>query len=101
MKSIQVKSFCKNTLNAYVSFLENILKKLNVSYKIVFLPTKEKKITLLTSPHVYKKAKEQFKFSSFKTVIFIEEKSTLNLFSTDLRYFIINKPKSIFIKVRI
>ena len=99
MKQIIIKSSCNYTLKTYVSYLELLFKQLNINTSIFFLPASERKITLLKSPHVYKKAKEQFKVNSYKVTISLEElnnQQTLN----KLVPFLINKPKAIFIKVQ-
>ncbi len=98
MKKIIIKSLCKHTLSAYLSFIQGILKSSNISYSLIFLPIKEKKITLLKSPHVFKKSKEQFKISTFKALLIIKNFDRNNIL--DLGYFVINKPKSIFIKIK-
>jgi len=69
MKQIIIKSSCNYTLKTYVSYLELMFRKLNIEASVFFLPSSERKITLLKSPHVYKKAKEQFKISTYKVVI--------------------------------
>ncbi len=98
MKKIKIKSSCNYTLKAYTFYLESVLKNLSIDYSIFNLPKKEEKLTLLKSPHVYKKAKEQFKLSTYKAIISIngfDNNDTLN----KLVPFLINKPKAIFIKV--
>ena len=99
MKKIKIKSSCNYTLKAYTFYLESVFKTLSLKYSIFNLPKKEQKFTLLKSPHVYKKAKEQFKVNTYKVVISLEgfeSKQTLN----KLVPFLINKPKAIFIKVQ-
>jgi ribosomal protein S10 len=96
MRKIVIKSSCNYTLKAYCFYLGSTFKNLNLNYSFFFLPKEEKKITLLKSPHVYKKAKEQFKLSLFKVIISIEEDKNLN----KLVPFLINKPKAISIKIK-
>lgn len=90
---IVLKSPCSKTLNAYCSYLKENLTIFNIEFSIFFLPVKKKIITLLKSPHVFKKAKDQYKFVTHKCVINInnlplnEKKKIIYLF--------INKPKSI------
>lgn len=99
MKTIKIKSSCSYTLKAYTFYLESVLKTLSLNYSIFNLPKEEQKLTLLKSPHVYKKAKEQFKINMYKVTISIEiEKKSQNL--NKLVPFLINKPKAIFIKVK-
>lgn len=98
MKTIKIKSSCNYTLKAYTFYLESIFKTLSIDYSIFYLPKEDQKLTLLKSPHVYKKAKEQFKISTYKVTISLESKNSQNL--NKLVPFLINKPKAIFIKVK-
>jgi ribosomal protein S10 len=82
------------TLNSYVIYLNKIFLDLNLFISIYHLPLKEKKITLLKSPHVFKKAKEQFKFSTYKCVITIKS-DELNNYKSKLFLAFLNKPKTI------
>ena len=43
--------------------------------KIISLPKKRKLFTVLTSPHIDKKSREQFEFVSYKKKIFISTKN--------------------------
>ncbi len=99
MKKIRIKSSCNYTLKAYSLYLESILKSLSLKYSIFYLPKEEQKLTLLKSPHVYKKAKEQFKIETYKVIISIKGlENNQNL--SKLVPFLINKPKAIFIKIK-
>jgi small subunit ribosomal protein S10 len=59
------------------------------------IPPRKKLITLLKSPHVNKKAREQFHFTSYKIVLYIKVPLTTKL----LKLLLLNKPK--FIKVTV
>ncbi len=98
MKQIIIKSSCNYTLKAYVSYLELMFRKLNIKTSVFFLPSSERKITLLKSPHVYKKAKEQFKISTYKVVISLDITKSFDL--SKLAFFLINKPKAVFVKIK-
>ncbi len=98
MKKIRIKSSCNYTLKAYSLYLESILKSLSLKYSIFYLPKEEQKLTLLKSPHVYKKAKEQFKIETYKVIISIKDLENNNNLNK-LVPFLINKPKAIFIKI--
>ena len=98
MKQIIIKSSCNYTLKTYVSYLELLFKQLNINTSIFFLPASERKITLLKSPHVYKKAKEQFKVSTYKVLISIDITNSTILNKIGL--FLINKPKAVFVKIK-
>ena len=93
---ITICSIDKTLLGIYLTFLKNILKKLNVVYTSTNLPLKIKKITLLKSPHVHKKAREQFEIKKFKKLFIIKN---LKL-SKYLIFVFLNKPKFIKIKVK-
>ena len=93
---ITICSIDKTLLGIYLTFLKNILKKLNVVYTSTNLPLKIKKITLLKSPHVHKKAREQFEIKKFKKLFIIKN---LKL-SKYLIFIFLNKPKFIKIKVK-
>ena len=89
-------SIDKTLLGIYLTFLKNIFKKLNIVYTSTNLPLKIKKITLLKSPHVHKKAREQFEIKKFKKLFIIKN---LKL-SKYLIFIFLNKPKFIKIKVK-
>lgn len=93
---ITICSIDKTLLGIYLTFLKNILKKLNIVYTSTNLPLKIKKITLLKSPHVHKKAREQFEIKKFKKLFIIKN---LKL-SKYLIFVFLNKPKFIKIKVK-
>ncbi len=89
---IKYSSTLKSILYSYQKFLKLIFLKYNIIYTFRNIPIKVKKKTLLKSPHVNKKAKENFKYIlySFKLIIFFN----LNLLKL-LKY---NKPKNIYLK---
>jgi ribosomal protein S10 len=75
-----------------------LFKKLNINSSIFYLPSSERKITLLKSPHVYKKAKEQFRVATYKVVISVEITNNLSL--NQIGSLLINKPKAVFVKIK-
>jgi len=87
--SLKATSLNFSTLFLYSIFLRRILKKINVDYSFIFLPKIKNKITVLKSPHVNKKAREQFEFikHSFLLRIHFTDINTFHLF------LIKNKPK--------
>ena len=93
---ITICSIDKTLLGIYLTFLKNIFKKLNIVYTSTNLPLKIKKITLLKSPHVHKKAREQFECKTFTSTIIINN-NTLKL--GILKFLIINKPKPLKLKL--
>jgi ribosomal protein S10 len=99
MKMIILKSSCGITLNTYITFLTRLLSKFNIKFNKHTVPTKHRKITLLRSPHVYKKAKEQFQVSTFTVIISLKENNISTVFPIYL-YCLINKPHTIKIKIK-
>jgi ribosomal protein S10 len=93
---LNFKSFTKIS-PVYLKILRRTLTYFFLDYKIINLPTSKKKITLLKSPHVYKKAREQFQVSTHKIAIYIYSK--VNVVDL-LKYLTINKPKFIKLSIR-
>lgn len=89
---IILKTNKKNLLKIYLAFIKNIFIKLNIKYKISQLPRKFKRITILKSPHVYKKAREQFEIRTFSSIIKIYN---YNMSFNFLNFFSLNKPNNI------
>lgn len=95
MLKIKINSINYDALKVYTNFLSTILKKKNIDYNITSLPKKIKKITLLKSPHVYKKAREQFQIIRNSKLINVKNKINNNI----LKFLIINKPKMVALKI--
>jgi ribosomal protein S10 len=57
--------------------VENTLRKISPSFKIVFLPTKRKRFVLLKSPHVNKKSKEHFQFLRYQRLYYVSFSSLI------------------------
>lgn len=89
MMKLKIKSLNKDSLSLYKKFIIKVLTKSNLSYSIFTLPNKKKRITLLKSPHVNKKAREQFQFDSYKLLIDLKTPLTLK----EIKFLIVNKPK--------
>lgn len=94
-KAILLKAISYNisTLNLFYSFLLNLFTKYNFQSKLAFLKKKKKKITLLKSAHVHKKAREQFQMTKFSYLIcfFVQESKISEFF-----YLVkLNVPKNI------
>lgn len=64
-------SLKKDVLYNYKNYISFILKKFNIGFKIILLPLKKKKKTLLKSPHVTKKAKENFELNFYRFLVII------------------------------
>ncbi len=107
MLIISFKSTDKTTQQIYKQFLKTLLtnfkstfltnnKNLVVNY--INLPSKKNRISLLKSPHVNKKAFEQFELKTYKSIIIL--KNIGNIFNSILGQRILNsifmnKPKNI------
>ena len=96
MLQIKLKSLNKESITFYKIFTGKIFNLLNISFKRIDLPNKKKRITLLKSPHVNKSAREQFQITTYKTLILIENKITLN----QLKLIVLNKPKTVKIAIK-
>lgn len=96
MKQLIIKSCCKYTLKTYTTFLELLFNKIGQKSSTFYLPSTQRRITILKSPHVNKKAKEQFQVTTYKAVITLDTTFSFHNFST----FLLNKPKTIFIKLK-
>lgn len=99
---LTLTSNSKNSLSTYLKYITIICKKLKINTNIVALPMTIKKISLLKSPHVYKKAKEHFEIRTYRNFISfssLEEKSnTGNLIGSKIIKILLNKPTSIKVK---
>jgi len=89
--TIKISSSSCKSLHLYLWYLKKIFNKLNLQNSIFFLPTIIKKIHLLKSPHVYKKAKEHFEIRTYRKKIVL--KSSIQI--EKLKILFLNKPKSI------
>lgn len=92
---LNIKSTNKK-INIYLTFLLSIFKKLNIRYRLIKIPILSKRITILKSPHVNKKAREQFELKIFKKTLIIYSNLKLKI----LKFLILNKPKFIKLKLR-
>ena len=88
---IKIQSLNKQSTLLYQIFLKKILDKTNVKYSIFNLPLKQKRITLLKSPHVNKSAREQFEIKVYCFILQTNEKINSYL----LKFLLLNKPKSV------
>lgn len=94
--SFKIKSSNKETLFHYKNFLVKIFNINNIKTSCFFLPKSIKKITLLKSTHVYKKARDQFELRQYKLIL-IARLTDFKL----LKYLMLNKPKLIKFKFKI
>jgi ribosomal protein S10 len=87
-------------LQYYEIFFKKILIKFDINFKIIKLPIKICRITLLTSPHVNKKAQEHFCSKKYKLIFYIDNFS----FNNNLKLLLLilkNKIKNIKFKIKI
>lgn len=93
---INIKSLNKKLLQIYTYFLKSLFKNYNLKFSVISNPIIKKRITLLKSPHVHKKAREQFELRIHKKTFFIKDFVPLENFNKIL----INKPKLININIK-
>ena len=91
MTKLGIKSLNRNSILLYKAFIVRILTELNVPFRIINIPRKRTRITLLKSPHVNKKSREQFQLISHKVIFCI----LIELDILTLKYIILNKPNTV------
>lgn len=68
--NLKLKAFHPIYLDRFVALSQNILKQFAISEnKLVFLPKKVERFTVLRSPHVDKKARDQFERITHKRLL--------------------------------
>jgi small subunit ribosomal protein S10 len=73
--NIKIKSFDKQYKSISIQKILEIAEFLEIrNITKLDLPLKNKKITVLRSPHIYKKSQEQFELRNYKTNIIINSK---------------------------
>lgn len=70
--TIKLKSFNVHKLEQTILELKKYAESKYLTQSIVSLPTKKKKITILKSPHVHKKARDQFELQNFTKMLKVE-----------------------------
>ena len=72
---LKLKSFDLSFIKVNAQFILFIVNFLGINqYNQVFIPNKIRKITVLRSPHIDKKSREQFQIKKYKQVISISIK---------------------------
>jgi small subunit ribosomal protein S10 len=94
--SIKLKSLDRVSLAMYCVFLKKAIFALKGNPKILGLPVKTRRITLLKSPHVNKKAREQFQIKLYKKNFLIKNFN----FNKIIKYLVINKPNNILLSFK-
>lgn len=87
----------KKALDCYLIMMEKMFNHLRIksSTSIFILPKQTHKITLLKSPHVFKKSKEPFELINYKAVLTFKDLKNTKM----LNYMLLNRPKSILISM--
>ena len=94
--TIELKTLDKTILNIYIKFIKRVFSILKISSRFVSLPNTSRKFTLLKSPHVYKKAREQFEFNAYKQIIKILNTNKIYF----LKYLVLNKPTELKLTIK-
>nr|NP_042275.1 ribosomal protein S10 [Prototheca wickerhamii]P46742.1 RecName: Full=Small ribosomal subunit protein uS10m; AltName: Full=Ribosomal protein S10, mitochondrial [Prototheca wickerhamii]AAD12663.1 ribosomal protein S10 [Prototheca wickerhamii] len=69
---LKLKSFDPVYINQLISLLNDVLDTLEIqNSKEIFLPSKIKKITVIRSPHIHKKSRDQFQIKRYKRSMII------------------------------
>lgn len=95
---LEIKSVNKEIICQYQRFLIKFLKLQNIKFSYFVMPIKRKRITLLKSIHINKKAQSQFELKKYKLIV--------NIFIDSFRIktiknILLNTPKLISIKLKI
>lgn len=100
MLKIVLRCYYKDVLLKYIKYVQ-LINKLNNCSKSIMLPTTFNTITLLRSPHVYKKSKVQYEKAVYSFVYLLPttDNKTKKLFNFFLNRILNNCPKSIQITV--
>jgi len=81
---LHVVSHRSSLLDSFIRRLLNVTKFNQKDIKVVQLPTRQKVFTVLKSPFVNKKAREQFGIDTHKRLVILEN-INLNVFSDFLK----------------
>jgi ribosomal protein S10 len=92
--TINIKSFSHNILKYYVAAFFSLNKLKRISFKTQ--PTKHKTLTILKSPHKYKKAQEHYQLKIYKSSLVVYD---VNI--DELLFLLTNKPQGVFISVKL
>jgi ribosomal protein S10 len=108
---LRYRSVSEGDFKRYTSFLKSLVKEFEIRceggvavghVRFVTLPKKRKRLTVFKSPHVHKKAKDQFERVLHSGQVSIIFKSTAFIhFANILNSLSINKPKSLNLKTEL
>jgi hypothetical protein len=90
---LKYSSILKFSLITYKIFLKNLFLKFSVAYTIFNWPIKNRKKTLVKSPHINKRSKENFKFTMHSFSV------NLHLSLNYIKLLKLNLPKNIRLKI--
>lgn len=96
MFQIKLKSVNQHSLFFYTKFLSSVLNKANITFYNLNLPKKIRKLTLLKSPHVNKKAREQFQLKIYTISFFLNSSVNFKF----LIFLLLNKPLVIKLSIK-
>lgn len=96
---LNLKSNFKKTLELYTYYLEKILKSTNIEFKIIRLPKRIKRITLLKSPHVNKKARNQYEIRTYSLTLVLSQNNSKSNLTNLIKILLNNKPALINAKI--
>lgn len=94
-RKLILTSSSQKALNVYIKYLKLIFKSWNIRLSVSSFPIKIKRISLLKSPHVNKKAKEHFEIRNYRFVIYFKTSLDMDC----LIALISNKSKTINVKL--
>lgn len=69
---ICLKTSRPGVIHGYVNYIKNFFYKKNRKIVVQYMPTKIHRISLLRSPHVYKKSKDHFESKIFQAVVVVK-----------------------------
>jgi len=98
---LEIKSLSRETLLKYKLFVIKFLNLQNLKISSIMMPNKNKKISLLKSPHVNKRAQSQFEMERYKLVISINTYFYKEKLKIIFQKILLNKPKLVVVKVTI
>lgn len=96
--NIKFWSSCPKSLSKYTSWIEKTFQEFEIVYSRVNLPKRKQRVTLLKSPHVNKKAKEQFEIRIHKVVFFIRRQQ---FNSSIITQGLLNRPFNVDMSVKV
>ena len=93
---VTIKSTNGESLTFFKEFFSAVLKKAAILHTFVNLPINKNRITLLKSPHVNKKSREQLEIKYLKVLFQINSPIGLN----KLNKLLLNKPKVVSVNIK-